>query len=264
MIRLQCAPAPGHSRWLAVILLVALLPGPALSGEEVARLDSRRAYTTTAPTWLRAVGRLTVPGSKYRDGHRSHYLEDCSATLVGRPGASQADTLVTAWHCLEFYGDLSRPILFTLLPGVGESGTKPPLEREAFRLADGGGMHADWAILRLYRPVPAHATTALLVHPGAPDPVRSISMAGYSRDPGLGMHGKQLTFDPDCLITRQGQDSSDSNCSAYKGASGGAVVQLMADGQPRFSGVVSEGDSASFSTFVPVAEFRRTLEQLLR
>ena len=40
--------------------------------------------------------------------------------LVAANGGGRADTIVTAWHCLELYRDLSRPITFTL-----------PLTREA-------------------------------------------------------------------------------------------------------------------------------------
>jgi hypothetical protein len=246
---------------LTALQLIALQPTLAHAGETPDTTERRVVFSDNTPDWLRAVGRLKVPGSKYHEGRRAHYLEDCSATLVGRPGTARADVLVTAWHCLEFYHDLSRPILFSL---PVKPGTDPGPGLEAYRLADGGGMDADWAILRLHRSLPTQQVRALLLHPGAADPARPISMAGYSRDAGLGDHGRQLTFDPDCLITRQGQRISDSNCTAYKGASGGAVVQLLADGQPRYSGVVSTGDSASVSNFVPVAGFRRTLEQFLR
>ena len=86
------------------------------------------------PMAARAVGKLQVPGQRYRNGHSSHYLEDCSATLVSNATQHNANTIITAWHCLELYNDLSKPILFTARATSGE-----PLEREAFRLADGGG-----------------------------------------------------------------------------------------------------------------------------
>ena len=200
-----------------------------------------------------------MPGSTYRNGRRSHVQEDCSATLVTGKKGRAADTIVTAWHCLENYRDLSKPILFTLV-----SGTQAPKHREAYRLVDGGGMHADWAILRLKLPVEASLTRALLVHPDRADPARSITMAGYSRDAELGDHGERLTFDPACLITTAEPTVSDSNCTAHKGASGGAVVQLSEAGAPLFSGVISEGDSVGLSTFVPVAVFRGAITLHLR
>jgi hypothetical protein len=205
------------------------------------------------------VGKLRVPGSVYRDGDYEHLQEDCSASLVSRRPDRKADTIITAWHCLENYNDLSRPIVFTL-----PTATRGALQREAYRVADGGGMHADWAILRLRLPVAPGDARALLIHPGRADPHRAIAMAGFSRDRGKGGGGDRLTFDPACRITNQRGLVSDSDCLAFKGASGGAVVQLSPTGMPRLSGVVSEGDGAGLSTFVPVTAFRTAIERYVR
>jgi hypothetical protein len=216
-------------------------------------------YSTDAPDWLRAVGKLQVPGDKYHDGRRSHYREDCSATLVARHSGTRADTIITAWHCLEFYNDLSRPITFTLLPGP-----QGKIASEAYRLADGGGMHADWAILRLYKAIPARQVAALAIHPDRADPGRPITMAGYSRDSGMGNNGEHLTFDPACTITHQAPGVSDSNCTAHKGSSGGPVIQVSSRGEPRVCGVISQGDGVGLSTFVPVSGFRNAINLHLR
>lgn len=241
-----------------LVATCAALWQPAAALAAGAAEDSREVFSGSAPGWLRAVGKLQVPGSVYRDGNLSHLQENCSATLVvGLPGRA-ADTIVTAWHCLENYRDLSRPIIFSLPAGTGGA-----LQREAYRLADGGGMHADWAVLRLRHPVTPAEAGALLMHPDRADPGRTISMAGYSRDQGKGDGGDRLTFDPACRITAQAPVSSDCDCLAYKGASGGAVVQLSTGGTPQFSGVISEGDSEGFSTFVPVEAFRGALRRFL-
>jgi len=216
-------------------------------------------YSSNSPDWLRAVGKLQVPGDKYHDGRRSHHREDCSATLVARPSSTRADTIITAWHCLEFYHDLSKPITFTLLPGPEGN-----IASEAYRLADGGGMHADWAILRLYKAVPAQQVAAMSIHPERADPDRPITMAGYSRDSGMGNHGEHLTFDPACSITHQARGVSDSNCTAYKGSSGGAVIQVSSGGEARVCGVISQGDGVGLSTFVPVNGFRNAINLHLR
>jgi len=219
-----------------------------------ASADPRQVYSAAAPQWLRAVGKLQVPGSKYSAGSREHLLEDCSATLVARAPGQPADTIITAWHCLAHYNDLSKPIVFTLLPGQPGK-----LQREAYRLADGGGMYADWALLRLRQSVPAAQVAAMAIDPGGADPARSIAMAGYSRDEGIGEGGRRLSFDPACLITARAPTSSASDCRAHKGASGGAVMQLSVTGTPMLSGVISEGDGAGLSTFVPVAAFRSAI-----
>ncbi|MEE4145553.1 MAG: trypsin-like serine protease [Halieaceae bacterium] len=227
--------------------------------QPVGAIDSREVFSNSAPQWLRAVGQLQVPGSTYRDGRRSHLREDCSATLVTKFAGRRADVVITAWHCLEHYDDLSKPITFTL-----RNSHDSTVQREAYRLADGGGMHADWALLRLRTPVTAAQATALLVHPGRADPGLAISMAGYSRDGGKGAGGEQLTFDPACLITAEAPGVSDTDCLARKGASGGAVVQLSPGGTPQLCGVVSQGDSGGLSTFVPVATFRSAITRHLQ
>jgi hypothetical protein len=220
--------------------------------------EARQAFGPASPPWLRAVGRLQVPASRYSDGRTRHHVEDCSATLVARAGDHSANTLVTAWHCLEYYRDLSRPISFTARDTQGEL-----LSREAYRLADGGGMHGDWAILRLYQPIAQKQVAALSIHPQHADPSRPITMAGYSRDSGLGAGGERLTYDVGCRITAQARDGNDSDCLAYKGASGGAVIQITASGQPLYAGVISRGDSAGVSVYVPVMRFRSALRQHL-
>ena len=106
------------------LLMLLLL----LSAPFAATAEQRIAYSPDSPVWLQAVGKLRVPGSQLKDGRRKHRLEDCSATLIAAtPASREADVVITAWHCLEFYNDLSRPILFTLLP-QGPA----PVTREAY------------------------------------------------------------------------------------------------------------------------------------
>jgi hypothetical protein len=202
---------------------------------------------------------LQVPGQRQQDGRSAHYLEDCSATLVAPAGRTASDVIVTAWHCLELYGDLSRTITFTALTAAGEV-----VERQAFRLADGGGMHADWALLRLRPAVPSGQLAALQPHPALADAGRPVTMAGYSRDAGIGEAGRVLTFDPDCTITRQRPALGETDCTAFRGASGGAVIQFSSGGEPLLCGIISQGNGTGKSTFVPVDVFRKTLDHHLQ
>jgi hypothetical protein len=248
-----------HCRLFPALCQVAASIGLVLSVAANSQAETRRVYSDDAPPWLQAVGVLSVPGVRYREGRRRHYREECSGTLVvDRPGRS-ANTIVTAWHCLEFYDDLSMPITFTL--GTGQ---EEPFVGVARRLADGGGMHADWAILRLEQAVPADRIAAVTVHHGGPVPGRPITMAGYSRDPGLGMHGHRVTFDPVCQIIHLAATVVEAECTAYKGASGGAVMQSSDAGNAQLSGVISRGDGVGTVLYVPVSGFRRTLTQYLQ
>ncbi|MEM8561772.1 MAG: trypsin-like peptidase domain-containing protein [Pseudomonadota bacterium] len=217
--------------------------------------DPRQEFNHYSPSWLKAVGKLRVPGRIYRSGSLTYQWEDCSATLVGSNSSARADTIVTAWHCLENYRDLSQPILFTLA-----AGQNPPIQREAYRLFDGGGMYADWAILRLFVPVHSDHATVLPIHPTTAKSGISIAMAGYSRQTALGDFGNRLTFDPMCSITQRSDDVVESDCHAQKGASGGAVVQPGDNGTFWFVGVISEGDGQGISRFVPVDVFRAALK----
>ena len=241
-------------KYLATLLILCGLLLPSAVGSA----DSRQVLSVVSSPWLRAVGKLQVPGQRYRNGHSSHYLEDCSATLVSSATQRDANTIITAWHCLELYSDLSKPILFTAVTISGES-----VEREALRLADGGGMHADWAILRLRRTISSKQIIALNVHPHIADPDQPITMAGYSRDSGIGRSGQSLTFDPACAIYQQHRSLGDTNCVAHKGASGGAVVQLSSNGEPLICGVISQGNGEGRSTFVPVSRFRNAINLYL-
>tara|TARA_R110002110_G_scaffold77390_1_gene203441 strand:+ start:3200 stop:4003 length:804 start_codon:yes stop_codon:yes gene_type:complete len=230
--------------------LLLLLLATATAASE----DSRLRYSQTSPDWLRAVGQLTVPSMRLENGYARHHTERCSATLVAAPGDAHARVIVSAWHCLEFYRDLSQRITFTLLPA-----SQAPREIEAVRYADGGSMAADWAVLRLRQPVAIAEVPALYLHPQQADPALPVVMAGYSRDAGTGSSGKDLSYDPACRITAADSVSGDSDCRAYKGASGGAVIQLTEAGTPLLSGVISEGNSVDYSRYVPVSVFRQAL-----
>jgi hypothetical protein len=115
-----------------------------------------------------SVGQLLIPAVRHEDGYRRHFLEYCSATLVSAAPAPHSRFLLTAWHCLEYYGDLSRAIRYRHADGQ---------EREARQVASGGGMHADWALLRLADALPGPVALSGPVT----DTVASLALAGYSR-----------------------------------------------------------------------------------
>ena len=136
--------------------------------------DPRLGYSNASPEWLQAVGKLAVPGIKFQQGQREQHIENCSATLVAKPDSAMADIIITAWHCLEYYRDLSKPIVFTLLPTSSD-----PISSEAYMLSDGGHMEADWAILKLYRAVPSDRVASMSINPGRALQNGPIAMAGY-------------------------------------------------------------------------------------
>ena len=239
------------------LLLPVLLGVLTLLGAGTATADDRRAYSANDTPWLAAVGKLQVPGTRYREGRREYVIEDCTATLVSRPGRARANTLVTAWHCLEAYDDLSRPIQFTLHPDSPQA-----ISAEAFVLASGGSMQADWAVLRLRTRIASSDVQALQVA-DSPDIDTPVMMAGYSKDTGLGAGGQRLTFDPHCRITTTGGAEGETDCMAFKGASGGPLLQADSQGGTLVYGIISAGDGQGLSTYIPVADFRHALDRAL-
>ena len=194
---------------------------------------------------LNAVGQLLVPGTRFEEGRRRHYDERCSATLVSASIADRSTWLLTAWHCLEYYRDLSRDI--TYIHSDGGSAT-------AREVASGGGMHADWALLQLDVALP-HPTA---LRPTAVEPGMSIVLAGYSKQQPMPAN-LPLQVDRSCVIVASEGPDLASDCRARQGASGGAVFASKQAGG-HYLGVVSRGDGTELSIFVPL----RRLEKALR
>jgi hypothetical protein len=204
----------------ASALLLACFLAPLASGE----------------TALQAVGQLLIPTVHFESGYRRHFNERCTATLVTPGRDSNSPLLLTAWHCLEYYRDLSRPILFEHANGSLV---------EARQRASGGSMRDDWALLELREALPG----AIPLLPVEVATGTAVMMAGFSRQ-----HGKDsppLTLDRNCSVTsREGEDLG-TDCHARRGASGGPVFSAVAP--RRYLGIVSRGDSAALSIFVPVS-----------
>lgn len=236
---------------IALLLCSLIASAPAQSTDTDPRLIRHNA----SPLWTWAIGRLQVNGQK-RDGkYYSHHIENCSATLIGHHSKQAANIIATAWHCLEHYRDRSAPIVFSIRSAQGKL-----LERNARILHSGGNMEADWALLELEGPIQSTQVTPLTVTSNPLQQALPISMAGFSRDNGAGDSGRQLSYHPNCHITEQTDQSTHSDCIAFKGASGGAVVQKDA-GTTYFFGVISAGNGAGLSLFVAKNRFLQQLRQ---
>lgn len=195
---------------------------------------------------LAGVGQLLVPGIRYENGRGRHYDERCSATLVTTIQGRPSPWLLTAWHCLEYYRDLSRPIVFVHASGERTTATAS---------SSGGDMAADWALLRLAKPMPdAVALVSTETAPGTP-----LVMAGYSRREDVAL--PPLATDRGCRVTEPAGADLASDCHARRGASGGAV--FAAEGRHRYLGIISRGDSDRLSIFVPLSRLADHLRPLL-
>ena len=214
---------------LRTFTLACLLVVYSVAAESAGRV----AYAPPAPDWLLAVGRLTVPGWDTVDGEHRHRDENCSASLIG------PETIVTAWHCFEFYNDLSRDPVFTL-PNAPQTARVV-----ARRVAQGGSMSADWALLRLQQPILHVKPISVARYDAALDDAQ-LALAGFARDDRLGQGGRVLTWEAECRQTRHERFRVGTDCITFKGASGGAVVS-----RGQLIGVISAGDGAAVTYFVP-------------
>jgi hypothetical protein len=211
----------------------------------VAASETHTALTGAA---LASVGKLHIPGQRYNNGYARHYDESCSATLItDRELAESSSLIISAWHCIELYRDLSNPLTFETADGA---------IRSASLLHSGGGMHSDWALLRLDAPLPSPAFLGSENHQGA----KNLLMAGYPRS--LSSRTKVLAIATDCQII--GNDGPDrrSDCVLQKGASGGAVFSVAYHGS-HYLGVISRGDGESQSIYVPLRRFRDAINAYL-
>lgn len=203
------------------------------------------APTTGEPGRLAlSIGQLFVPAIRYENGRARHYDERCSATLVAHGRRPTSRLVLSAWHCLEDHRDLSRPVLFQTADGQ---------QLTAQLIASGGAMHADWALLRLPRALPA----PMPVLPRGGTVSGTLRMAGFPRHTASGA----LKLASGCRVT--GEDGPDlrTDCILQKGASGGAT--LTDDATPAFIGVISRGDGVTQSIFVPVARFYSRIRSYL-
>lgn len=212
--------------------------------------EPRQQVSATSPSMLMSVGRLLVPGRRIEDGYERHYRESCSATLLEPDEGEPVSLILTAWHCIEYHNDLTDNITFVIESTSGER-----LQRRVQPVSSGGGMHADWLLMRLQEPLPADAVvSATLTREVAPGVGSRIIMAGYSRDQGLGEAGKVLTFHRNCRVVARSDEDIATDCLAYRGASGGAVFSVATG---RLLGVISRGDSLAQSIFVPISRIPR-------
>lgn len=240
------------------LCLCLFLYGPTLYA------DPRQVKNPSAPTWLNAVGKLNIPSQSVTNGNTEHYIEHCSATLIADNPKLGANTILTAWHCLEGYSDLSREISFTLFHGESSA-----TNRIARQLSSGGDLDRDWAILRLNKPIPSSLVKPIIINSSKRDSSghSTMTMAGYSRDPGLGQKGEALTYHAGCQSGEEIGQQLSSNCLVYSGASGGPVVISSYQNnsfQHRLAGVISQGNGVDITTYVPDTAFIATALRLIR
>jgi len=222
---------------VTIFLIFSCTTSAMITMSATSQADPRSVFNEQSPQVLAAIGKLTIPSERKINNETQHFIEDCSATLV-RDNYNQHRWLLSAWHCFENYTNLGRPITLKIRDNQGIWHA-----RDVHVVVHGGSMQSDWALLRAETPLPK-AMTALPMdqyHEGG------VTIAGFSGDDGLGASGERLTYQENCMPSTLSLDEQQItvDCLAFKGASGGAVIQ-----RGKIVGIVSQGDNEGRTSFV--------------
>ena len=210
-----------------------------------------------SPSWTKSVGRLIIPSIKIEKGQHLSFKETCSASLISKKKFPSSRFILTAWHCFENYYDISRPINFEIKDLKGNI-----ISRIAYRRSNGGGMHADWAILKLDKEVKRSEVKPIEYFIPDISVGDSISIAGYAKDKIFAGNRFDLNYG-ECKVTEIATDIRLTDCTAVKGNSGGPVMLKIDQYNFGLAGIISEGNERNISSFVPIKIFYPELQKYM-
>jgi len=195
---------------------------------------------------MRNVVAIEVPSEKREAGRTRHFIERCSGTLLQNAVNNRPDLILTAWHCVENYSDLSKHIQIRFPHAVA------PLQTLLARLyRSGDSITSDWALLRLVSPVNDAGLAGLSLSLRKENqPAYALGFAGELRQ-----GRSSLSFDPNCVWSQSNRWRS---CQSSKGSSGGPLVQVHSD-EAYVVGVISQGDSHEITLGWSTSELPLTL-----
>ena len=241
---------PHHTLTISLFIILALYSIQTCSNSLDAKLK-------LPPSWTESVGRLIIPSNIIEKGQHLSFKETCSASLISKKGSHSSRFILTAWHCFENYSDISRPIHFEIKDLKGNI-----ISRIAYRRSNGGGMHADWAILKLDKEVKRSMVKPIEYMTPDTSVGGSISIAGYTKDKISSGNRFDLDYD-ECKVTEIAIEVLLTDCKAVKGNSGGAVMLKIDQYNFGLVGIVSEGNERNISSFVPIKIFYPELQKYM-
>lgn len=201
-----------------------IIPRSTLPGLGAA--ERRVAVDATAMPWA-ALGRVqTELGGR------------CTGVLIA------PDRVLTAAHCLlsRRSGQLVQPGSVHFLQGFSRGAYTGHARVAAYTIGEGwnaarrGPASADWALLRLARPLPG--ASLLLWHGDLPRGA-AVMLGGYQQD-----RSEVILADTACLILGRAQDTSGGpliahGCAATSGASGAPLLLVLDGGRFAVAGISS-------------------------
>jgi len=226
-----------HSR---IIALLCLLAG-GLAAQWAEAAEERKRFHSNTPRWMQNVASIEIPAIKIEGSRARHYLEYCSGTLLRDNGALRRRYMISAWHCVEHYQDLSKALRVRF---PHSSVTK--LEYQARLIDSGGAIDRDWAVLELSTAPTPEQLEGLPVL--TTDPSTAATAVGFAL--ALENGRNELSYDDSC---RMRDDIHWANCTTSKGSSGGPIVQTK-EGAIGVVGVISQGDSQALTITYPISK----------
>ena len=194
--------------------------------------DTRDIFSANSPDFMETFGKITIIT---KDGMMSH----CTGNLVvlepnyGVEYPEETSFVTTSQHCIGKRGELdynSSYIVFTKRDGSRY--------KRKLSLVDASA-DSDWAILKIDRAISATVIKPLVVGPEYElvmddsemnDVETTVTAGGYSSDIFKGNRGENLTYDQQCEVVKSwGHHMTETDCIAYPGASGGALVVTGSD-----------------------------------
>ena len=185
--------------------------------------DTRKVFNAQSPDFLESYGKFMVNG-----------IQRCTANIVSDDNSKDSFIVTTAEHCIKKNTD-KFSVIFTK-----KNGRK--IKRNLSLLTV--NKKNDYAILKLNRVILNSQIKPLSIaknfydvweEADDEDYELTITVAGFSGDEYIGEKGKVLTYDQDCELIREDNSyTAVTNCTAYKGASGGAMVISYIDYDDHF------------------------------
>jgi tetratricopeptide (TPR) repeat protein len=213
--------------------------------------DTRKIVTSTSPLWTKAIGRLIIPTQK---SATSKKIEKCSATLINFENMEASKVIISASHCLKEFDSHAGALRFLI-----KSKTGKVIQKYAKVIKDSQfdikrmKSKSDYAILLLSSHINKKDVSPLIVSDKSFLQLQKFynntygSLGGFSSD--VGNFGSSLSYDPMCRLNYYNKVYAKSNCSGFKGASGGPVVLNVPFGNETksyFVGVVSHFKNDTF------------------
>lgn len=236
--------------------------------------DTRKTVTTNSPIWTYAIGRLIIPTKFKREKNRTQTkIKKCSATLVNFEQLDSSKVIVTASHCISEFNKNAGLLRFIIKTKENQIIQKYATIYKDSKFDPKLKKTSDYAILILSSPILKKDVEPVIIDKRSFVKLQKeyqyhfASLGGFSSD--VGDYGTQLTYDPKCKIKYYNNLYGKSNCSGFKGASGGPVVLTTSQDKKNekfyFVGVVSHFKGKKFNEiyFAPHDIFYNSLKKAI-